>query len=463
MNRPDPADVREFLKIVRANPGNFFRPRREIVVTRAPGRLDVMGGIADYSGSLVLEGTLAESARVALQRRDDRRLRIVDLRFRKKTGNGFVPDLEISLDDFFRGEKPVLPETARRALTTSGGQIWPAYLLGCFYILSKTEKIRFSAGADLLLLSDVPLGGGVSSSAAIEVAAMTAINRAYVLKLDGRRISGLCQQVENYVVGAPCGIMDQTTSCLGEEGKLLALRCQPDKLEGLVKIPAGFFFVGINSGIKHSVGGSHYARARVAAFMGLKIITRHLGKDPYGGYLANITPEEFRRKFYCLLPAKIRGKDFLRKYGGTADRVTAVDPETVYSVRGCAAHPIYENARVERFRELLADGGERAMIEAGKLMYGSHWSYGRRVALGCRETDLLVDLVRRLGVRHGLYGAKITGGGSGGTVAVLGRRGGEKAIEKVRRDYRKFTGVMPELFRRSSPGARQFGCRRIKL
>lgn len=455
MNSKDPADVRIFLKTIKSNPGNFFRPRKKTVVTRAPGRIDVMGGIADYSGSLVLEGTLAEAAKVALQRRHDRRLRIISLNLK----NDLSAHLTVSLDDFFSRGKLVPISGARALLTTADGQIWPAYLLGAFYLLMKGKKVRFRNGADLFLRSNVPLGAGVSSSAAIEVAAMTAINCAYNLSLEGLEIARLCQQVENYLVGAPCGIMDQVTSCLGEEGKLTALRCQPDRLEGTVAVPEDFCFAAINSGVKHSVGGTRYTRARVGAFMGLKVITSHLGKDPYGGYLTNIAPEEFRRRFHRILPGRIKGSAFLRKYGETTDKVTTVEPETIYSVRGCTEHPVYENARVERFRELLQIGGEQAMAQAGKLMYASHWSYGSRVALGCRETDILVNLVRRLGPSRGLYGAKITGGGSGGTVVVLCRRGSEKAIAEVKRDYRKLTGITPEVYRKSSPGALQFGCR----
>jgi L-arabinokinase len=310
----------------------------------------------------------------------------------------------------------------------------------------------------------------VASSAAIEVAAMRAIDAAYGVGLEGLDLARLCQIVENRVVGAPCGIMDQVTCALGRQGALLALRCQPHDVLGFHVLPAGCQVVGINSKVKHAVGGRRYARARVGAFMGLTIIQRHLGGDPFGGCLANITPRQFRSEFHALLPARLRGADFLRQYGETPDPVTEVDPDETYSVRACTAHPIYENDRVQRFVKLLGEAhgpaARKALRAAGRLMYASHWSYGKLCALGSAETDLLTQAVRRRGPDQGLYGAKITGGGSGGTVAILAAADAGDVLREIAVEYERRTGIRlarADLMMGSSPGALAMGHVRVPV
>ncbi len=115
------------------------------------------------------------------------------------------------------------------------------------------------------------------------------------------------------------------------------------------------------------------------------------------------------------------GAEFLARYDGTSDTVTTVLPERRYRVRAATAHPVYERRRAETFRKLLIEwSGDQAGVALGTLMYESHASYGR-CGLGSQGTDRLVELVKSAGPDTGLYGARITGGGSGGTVAVLGR------------------------------------------
>ncbi len=437
----------------------FFDGEGDVFVAAAPGRLDVMGGIADYSGSVVLELPLDRRATVLVQRRSELRLRLRSL---QADSEGLDALTETDLGALLAcGDY----DAARSLLGQEPGAAWAAYLGGAYYVL-QAERVRTSwpGGASILLDSDVPLGGGVASSAAIEVAAMKAIDAAYGIGLEGLELARLCQIVENRVVGAPCGIMDQVTAALGREGQLLALKCQPHEVLGFHALPEGCRAVGINSRVKHAVGGGRYRRARVGAFMGLTIIQQRVGDDAFGGYLCNITPQQFRREFHPLLPAKILGADFLSRYGETYDRVTTVRPDEAYSVRACTAHPIYEHARVLHFAELMheAEGKrrERALTAAGRLMYASHWSYGKLCALGSRETDVLVRAVRRRGPERGLYGAKITGGGSGGTVAVLADEGADEAIREVVAEYVSATGVQlthDDVMAGSSPGAVALG------
>ena len=163
--------------------------------------------------------------------------------------------------------------------------------------------------------------------------------------------------------------------------------------------------------------------------------------DPdWHGYLANLTPAEFEKSYAAQLPEQMMGAEFLNQFSGTSDRVTRVQPDRSYAIRQPTAHPIYEHARVSRFQELLAAPvDESTCIEMGELMYASHESYSA-CGLGSSGTDRLVDMVRAAGPAAGLFGAKITGGGSGGTVAVLGRSTSGDAVEGDRHALRRRVG-----------------------
>lgn len=449
----------------------FFEGASPLRVARAPGRLDVMGGIADYSGSVVLEMPLAEAAYAFLQPRADGRLRI-------RSASMDSGEAEAILEfETAAGEAGNLgsPEAAAAYFRERPGERWAGYLAGCWPVLSEARPgIDLSGGAGLLLVSEVPSGAGVSSSAAIEVATLRALASVYGIEMEGMELARLCQRVENVVVGAPCGIMDQVTSALGREGELLALKCQPHDLLGYHRLPPGYAVTGLDSGVKHSVGGSQYTKARVAAFMGHRIITAEREKDFLNGYLANLSPEEYTSQFRQLLPKEMSGHEFIKKYRTTIDPVTQVKPEEIYPIRSCVEHPIGENARVQGFIEELTiiwecieetGGGEEvkewieaAIDEAGRLMYSSHVSYGENCGLGSEETDFIVKEVRDRGPERGLYGAKITGGGSGGTVAVLMRDtpDAEAALEEVRAAYEAEYGFRPRRFVGSSPGAMEW-------
>jgi galactokinase len=297
------------------------------------------------------------------------------------------------------------------------------------------------------------------------------------VQLGARDLALACQRVENLVVGAPCGVMDQMTSACGESGQLLALDCQPAELLGHTHIPPGLELWGIDSGIRHEVGGAEYGDVRVGAFMGYRIIadlaelpvaTESAGRvrvsdERWRGYLANVTPSEWEGAYRDRVPATITGHAFLTRYGGITDRATSVDPNRTYAVRQPTAHPIYENHRVRLFRALLESGAktepDRRLL--GELMYQSHASYGA-CGLGSSGTDRLVELARAAEA-DGLYGAKITGGGSGGTVAVLARAGSRPAVEDIARRYAAETGRPASVLGGSSAGAAQFGARRVRL
>jgi galactokinase len=440
----------------RVSSTGLFDSGKLIVVTRAPGRLDVMGGIADYSGSLVLQLPIANAAYVGLQKSDSQSLHIVS-----------EPDrtLEFELTNF---DGPIEYETARELFANSENH-WAAYVAGVFLVLMRERGVSFDQGASILITSNVPEGKGVSSSAALEVAVMQAATRAFDVEIDCRELATLCQKVENLVAGAPCGIMDQMTSSCGEQNRLLELLCQPDQLRGTLRIPDELGLWGIDSGVRHAVSGSDYTTVRTAAFMGYRIIadvaglstnsgerTVSIDDSKWRGYLANISPAEFQETYLQSLPSTIKGADFLSRYQGITDTVTRVQPSVDYPVRQSASHAIYENSRVQSFAAALKDWqGLQQGPSLGELMFQSHQSYSD-CGLGSEATDLIVELVRD-SLADGLYGARITGGGSGGTVAVLGRSSARPTIERVAIRFKEQTGYNPLIFSGSSPGASTFG------
>jgi galactokinase len=444
----------------------LFDNRSDVVVTRAPGRLDVMGGIADYSGSLVLQMPIREATFAALQRSSSHKLSVVSL-VEEPTREAFF---EMSLDEFNHEAWPIDYETARARFRHDPASHWAAYVAGAFLVLMRERQIRFQEGARILIDSRVPEGRGVSSSAALEVAVMQAVAAAYNLVMTPRDTALLCQMVENLVVGAPCGVMDQMTAACGEENRLLALLCQPAELRGTIPIPDEMAFWGLDSGVQHSIGGADYGSVRAGAFMGYRMIAELAGltaracaeeahiqiEDPkWHGYLANLTPDEFKA-YEARLPEQIEGAEFLSRFQGTTDSVAPISPERTYAVRVPTAHPVSENDRVRRFAELMqADPREGRLEDLGELMYQSHASYSA-CGLGSEGTDLLVRLVRETGPERGLYGARITGGGSGGTVAVFGRTDAGGAVENIAERYAAHTGYRPHIFSGSSPGSSVF-------
>lgn len=469
-NLPDVAAFLETLNSLPQNPcaeaRSLFHSQGEIIVTRAPGRLDVMGGIADYSGSLVLELPTREATFVALQADATRQLTIVSL---LKDASREVL-FEMPLGDFAAGDALVDYETARRRFQSDPASHWAAYVAGVFLVLMRERDVEFQQGARILIASNVPEGKGVSSSAALEVAVMQAVAAAFRISLAAREQALLCQKVENLVVGAPCGVMDQMTVVCGESHRLLAMLCQPAELEDMVVIPDEVAFWGLDSGVRHQVTGADYGSVRVGAFMGYRIIAELGGleiraeeeaveiDDPYWqGYLANLKPWEFEQYYAEQLPERLSGAAFLERYQSTTDRVTRVAAERSYAVRQPAAHPIYENHRVRLFAALMRQPiNERCLRLLGELMYQSHASYSA-CGLGSQGTDRLVELVRRAGAADGLYGARITGGGSGGTVAVIGHSNAAASIARIAEQYAEETGHQPYIFSGSSPGSNAFG------
>lgn len=463
-----PYELREFERLLNkpnSDPTGFASlfASGEIWVTRVPARLDVMGGIADYSGANVCEAVLGRGVLLALQGRTDRTLRIRTM----QAGMKALPvETRIPLDYFELGDGLAGYGDVRSICQANPLVNWAAYIGGSIFTLLKEESVEMPYGFNLLLLSAVPMNVGIGSSAAVEIGTLSCLDAYLGIELDPARIARLGQMAENHVVGAPCGIMDQTAITCGRQGCLTHILCRPGEVKGEVPIPPGTGFVGINSMVRHSVAGSPYSDTRIGAFMGKRIINDHRSKKGRGAldYLTELSVDQFRSEYEKALPDEILGSDFLSRHKTHDDPVTKIQPDATYCVAGPTRHPVEENERVLQFMEALLsseNGDERALVTAGECMYGAHASYRDNCLLSTEEVDFLVEAVRKRGAENGLYGAKITGGGTGGTVAVFGKLEALKQhIPQIALEYSRRVGVMPDVFDGTSPGAVEFGARR---
>lgn len=450
----------------------YFSTSSALIAARAPGRLDVMGGIADYSGSTVLQLPLQESTVVLGQHCHKPEFRVVS----QSIDNGLVVRRVfcMPMSDFFEHNTGQACSERQMNHYFSGltiEQQWAAYVAGVLSVLLQHSSCDATAihGVVLHVSSTVPLGKGVSSSAALEVATMRAMCGLYGLALSAHQQALLCQRVENHIVGAPCGLMDQMASSCGLQGTLLNMCCQPDIVNAPVELPEQLSLWGIDSGIRHAVSGADYGSVRVAAFMGYRYILEVAGiadrkvpavsiKDSrWHGYLANVSVSEYLQEFESMLPDHVTGRDFLQRFDATTDTITNIDPDVVYAVRACTAHPVYEHFRARLFAKLAitcqhADDIEPLATLMGECMYQSHASYSN-CGLDSAGTDSLVARLKTSGVSEGIFGARITGGGSGGVVAVLARSDADNIIRSIAADYAISSKVGGYVFSGSSNGA----------
>ncbi len=470
--------VQKFLRdlmVPRGRLAGLFSEQLPVGVARAPGRLDVMGGIADYSGSLVLELPLLEAVFVFAQVHSEPVVRVLSLSMDETAP---IREANFPASAILGADGSGLTyESIHKVFKERPADLWAAYVVGAMGAATREGWIHSLVGAQLLVVSSVPEGAGVGSSAAMEVAALFALSTAAISMHQGvpfpnQEAALLCQRVENLVVGAPCGVMDQMTSAYGKKGELFELLCQPASVVGSVPVPEDLEFFGIDSGVRQAATGADYGQVRVGSFMGFRMLIESAGikvrpgripgqlfaeDNRWHGYLANVTPSELDGEFSSVLPDFMSGSEFLACYGGTTDAVTRVNGEIQYPVRAATGHAVNEHHRVRLYSELLkASPSEQRNVLLGELMYESHASYSA-CGLGSSATDLLVRLVRQSSPEAGLYGAKITGRGSGGTVAILARKGRSDMVEAIARQYSIESGRSARVFQGSSAGAEQFG------
>ena len=256
------------------------------------------------------------------------------------------------------------------------------------------------------ITSDLPASVGVASSAALEVATARALGAG---SIDPLRLAVLCQEAENHVVGAPCGIMDQVAVALGTPGAVLPILCRPASVAEVVALPAGLEIVGWPTGASHDVSGVPYGRARAAAFMGKRMVERAAGSTwSWVSQLPRVAVEG--------LPEMLDGETFVAEWSGTDDDVTRVLPGEAYPVRAATLFGIDEHVRGIAALETLADGEPDLL---GELMAASQRGYD---AIGLGH-PAATDVVEAVLARPGVFGARSSGGGCGGTVVVVSGAG----------------------------------------
>ncbi|WP_326637519.1 galactokinase [Streptosporangium sp. NBC_01755] len=297
--------------------------------------------------------------------------------------------------------------------TLDEAESWARYVAGMFWVLR--EAGHRVGGADVVIGGDVPQGAGLSSSAALEVVVGTALNELYGLGLTKMEIALAAQKAENDFVGIPCGIMDQAASALGEEGKALFMDCRS---LGTRNIPFdlashGLQLLIINTGVHHELADGQYARRR----RDCENAAKHLGVDALrdvtdlGGALARLSGDERRR----------------------------------------TQHVVTENHRVEAVIGLLRAGAVR---EIGALLNASHLSLRDQFEVSCAELDVAVESA----VRGGARGARMTGGGFGGSaIALVTDERVESVRESVTRAYAERGWAAPEIY----PATPAAGARRL--
>lgn len=381
----------------------------------APGRLDVLGGVADYSGALVLETPIEATTRVRLTPLLDHCIRV------SSAGREAVTVPATACAALPAGDGAMA--AGRAWLDAHGVPAWARYPLGCLMLFCRRFAWTLPGGLAIDVGSDVPVSMGVSSSAALEVATLRALERLAGRAFTGTALARLAQQAENELVGAPCGLMDQLTSAHGIAGSLLPILCRPDVLSEPVPLPPGIVVAGWPSGVAHAVSGSPYGTARTAAFMARSIAERRLGRRL--AHLAELSPADIEGIDQATLPETLAGREFTALHGAVDDPLSRVDPDRNYPVRAAAEFATGENARshvaVQLLRRLAtAEGPDAASVATtiGELMGQSHRGYSG-IGLGAAETDAMVEEIRRRGPARSFYGARVSGGGCGGTVVVI--------------------------------------------
>ncbi|NUO43627.1 MAG: galactokinase [Streptomyces sp.] len=362
-------------------------------VWSAPGRVNLIGEHTDYNDGFVMPFALPHTALAAVSRRDDGVLRLHSA----DVEGGVV---ELRLDD-------LVPESDRN---------WTAYPAGVVWALR--EAGHAVTGADVHLTSTVPSGAGLSSSAALEVVVALALNDLYELGLPGWQLARLCQRAENVYVGAPTGIMDQTASACCEEGHALFLdtRDLSQKQIPFDLASEGMRLLVVDTQVKHSHSEGEYGKRRAG----------------------------------CERGAALLGVDALRDIAyGDLDAALARlgdDEEAVRLVR----HVVTEDERVEKAVALLESGDTRAI---GPVLVAGHASLRDDFRVSCPELDLVVEAA----VNAGALGARMTGGGFGGSAIVLADVADVDTITKAVEEAFATAGfTAPRVFEAvPAPGARR--------
>ena len=352
-------------------------------IFRAPGRVNLIGEHTDYNDGFVMPAAVGFSTYVAITKRADRKFLIYSAEF----------------PEHFDFDLDRLPETRNRQ--------WCDYVLGVARVLQ--QRGHSLPGANLLVRGEVPIGAGLSSSAALEVAFARAITSVGEITIPLPEIAKLCRQAENEFVGARVGIMDPFVSCMAKEGHAMLLDCRTLDFQ-FVPVPPGIRLVVCNTMVKHDLATGAYNTRRKECEQGTRFFA---AKDPSVRALRDVSVEMLERSA-DELPPRIRNRCF---------------------------HVVRENQRaIDLSRALAVADWPRV----GRLMKESHRSLRDLYEVSCRELDIMVDAAEGL---PGCMGGRMTGGGFGGcTINLVRESEAEEFAAKVAELYCKATGIVPQTY-----------------
>lgn len=359
----------------------FGRPA-EIVVA-APGRVNLIGEHIDYCDGFVLPLAIERYVVVAAAPNGTKGGRLATT-----MEEGTVP-LDLS----------TTPEV--------GSPKWANYVKG---VVAGFHKLGHTGipGFDACFLSSVPVGGGLSSSAAIECATATLLEALLGFELEKKQKALLCQKAEHDFAHVPCGIMDQFASTFGEDDHLVLIDCRSEETQLVPFRDPDLAILVANTKVSHELSDGGYALRRRQTEIGLAATGKSSWRD--------VTMADLE---------------------AARDRM-----EEVVFRRG--RHVVSEIARTIDAAAALRQGDFKAL---GPLMAASHDSLRDDFNVSCAELDLLVEIARDLGEDGGVIGARMTGGGFGGSTVTLCKAERAAAIAKsFSRNYQADTGIMPEIF-----------------
>jgi galactokinase len=355
------------------------RPR----LYRAPGRVNLIGEHTDYNDGFVMPAAIGFSTYVGVAARPDQKLAIYSQQF----------------PDHFSFELDSLPEHRTG--------LWCDYILGVARELLQ-HGIPLS-GANILVQGEVPIGAGLSSSAALEVASAFALLGQAGSTLPRPEIAKISRQAENNFVGARVGIMDQFVSCMGKSGHAILLDCRSLEFQ-LVPIPSGVELVICNTMVKHDHAAGTYNSRRAECEEGVKILAR---RNPTIHALRDVSVE------------------VLEQYAGDLPPII---------LKRCS-HVVHENQRTLDAARALASGD---LVQVSALMAASHGSLRDLYEVSCRELDIMVEAAQHL---SGFLGGRMTGGGFGGcTINLVRQENASDFALQIADRYRAATGIDPQTY-----------------
>ncbi|MES2614566.1 MAG: galactokinase [Bdellovibrionota bacterium] len=350
-----------------------------------PGRVNLIGEHTDYNEGYVLPMLINNATYLAIAPRQDNKINIYS----------FQETQSVTLNI----EQPFIFKK----------NVWTNYVEGILRLLkSKNHAIL---GADVVVHSDIPLGAGLSSSAAFEISVGYAfLSLAGSTNIDRVELALLGQKAEHEFVGTKCGIMDQLVCATGKENHALFIDCKTLATENVPFASDEYSIVVCNSMVKHALATSEYNTRRAECEKGIELLKEKMNSIQS---LRNVTEDDFT-KYSSHLPSVIKKR---------------------------CAHVISENSRVLRAIAALKVG---KMDEFGKLMIESHESLKNDYAVSCHELDILVEIALKL---EGVLGARMTGGGFGGCVIALVKNEYIDTFKSnIAKLYSEKTSIQPDLF-----------------